>query len=83
MSVSDALEEYLRGNPKAASDPLAAVLVAMALKIDRDEDVQAAATFQKLMSELRGLAPAQKQEGKIDELKKRRKAKLGSAASQG
>lgn len=82
MSVVDQLEEFLRDNPLIAPDPLAAAAAALAKEIDGGESVaQSAVAFQKLMVELRSMLPQEKAVGKLDELKKRRAAKLRATAT--
>lgn len=80
-SVSEALEEFLRAHPGLARDPLAAAISALALEIDSSGNsatakASCAAAFHKMMVELRGMVPAEKAVDKVDDLQKRRSAKL-------
>jgi hypothetical protein len=82
MSVVDQLEQFLRDHPALAPDPLAAAASALASEIDAGQSVaQSAVAFQKLMVELRAMLPAERAVGKLDELKKRRAAKLRATAT--
>lgn len=81
MSVVDQLTEFLGAHKDLAPDPLAAAAMALAADIDAAETTAPARSasvtaFQKLMVELRGMAPAEKKVGKNDELRKRRENKL-------
>ena len=82
MSVSDALETFLRANPLVAADPVAAAAVSLAVELDRQGDPATATAFLKLMGELRRLAPDESAgESKVDELQRRRAAKMGAAGT--
>lgn len=81
MSVSDAMEQFLRSKPQLAADPVAAAAVAVALELDRGGDPATATAFLKLMAELRRLAPAEEENDAVDELSKARKRKLGVATA--
>ncbi len=76
MSVSDAVEQFLRDRPDVAGDPVAAAAVALALELDREADPAAVTAFLKLMVELRRMAPAEEAVDKVDELSKARERKL-------
>lgn len=81
MSVSDAMEQFLRANPLVAADPVAAAAVAVALELDRGGDAACATAFLKLMAELRKLAPAEEVEDKVAKLSEARKRKLRVAGT--
>ena len=82
MSVSDALESFLRANPLVAADPVAAAAVSLAVELDRQGDPATATACLKLMGELRRLAPDESAgESKVDELQRRRAAKMGAAGT--
>jgi hypothetical protein len=81
MSVSDAMETFLRSRPDIAGDPVAAAAAALALELDRGGDAAVAASFLKLMTELRRLAPAEEATDQIDDLSERRKRLLGRATA--
>ena len=71
----------MRRYPDLARDPLAAAVAAMALRIDTDQDAPSAAVFLKLMGELRRMLPEEQEESKVDELQRRRAAKMGAAGA--
>jgi hypothetical protein len=81
MSVSDALETFLRSNPQIAVDPVAAAAVSLAVELDQQGDPATATAFLKLMAELRRLAPAEEAGDEVDELSKARQRKLGVAGA--
>jgi hypothetical protein len=80
MAVADTLEGFLRRHEKVAEDPLAAAAMALALELDNPSSAAAlascASSFQKIVAELRRLAPEEKAGGTVDDLQKRREAKL-------
>jgi hypothetical protein len=84
VSVVDQLEEFLRERRDLAGDPLAAAAAALAVDIDDPgtaANVRAACVtaFQKAMVELRALVPAEEADDKLDELAKRRAARIAGA----
>jgi hypothetical protein len=84
VSVVDQLEQFLRGRNDLAADPLAAAAMSLAADIDAPDtaaSVRASCVtaFLKAMVELRASAPAEEADDKLDELAKRRSARIASA----